>query len=360
MQETTKRNLWRWGGYGLFFLAVFVYFLYRTFPYKQVFDRYTLPFQRQAKVRIKMKTIHPYWLTGVASTDLIVRKVVPKGIAAVKIDSITLHASLFRLIFGKISATLDAQLANGSLSASVIQDGSKFNVKVDINKISLNALGEKRPKPAVVVSSKKSKQKAAPPKDTSLLATLFAPVYGRLQSNIQLKLPLTGGAAPAPARGRNNNNNRSRRQPRRNTPRNIDIPKITGKVRITIRNFSVGPGEFPTAQMGDLPVPRLRLGIFVLQIRIDKGKAEIVRCESRGTDGEIKLTGSIDLQSDMRYAVFRGQLDFKINRAFIDSLDPSSILKTGLGLLGPAPSGGFYRYRLRLPFNGGRPDFQRM
>ena len=121
----------------------------------------------------------------------------------------------------------------------------------------------------------------------------------------------------------------------------------------------MGPGEFTTAQMGDLPVPLLRLGTFVLKIKISKGKVEITRCIAQGADGEIDLKGSIRLRRNIRYTVFRGELKFKINQSFINNLDPTSVLKTGLGMLGSPPRGGFYRYRLRIPLGGGRPTFRK-
>lgn len=374
MQESTKRKIWRWLGYTMFFMAAFVYFIYRTFPYKQLFDRFSMDFQRQAKLRLKIGSLQPYWLSGVEANNIIIRKPVKKGIAAVKIKYVRAHASLFSLIFQRISADFYAEVAKGTIDGSVSQSGSKMNVKVNIKRLSLNALREKRRRRRRVRRSKKGKsKKAVAPKNDSLLATLFAPVYGRLKAKIRLKVPLPGAPASKPPKPRKSRKNRrsrrsrrSRRRSRRRTrrrsgrrTRGVDLTRLTGTIKVNLRNFSIGPGEFPTAQMGDLPVPLLRLGKFVLRIKITKGEARITRCESNGADGAIKMTGSIRLRQNMRYAVFRGKLEFKINKSFIDSLEPTSVLKTGLGLLGPAPRGGFYRYRLRIPLGGGRATFRR-
>ncbi len=363
MQETTKRKIWKWLGYTLFFMAAFVYFIYRTFPYKQLFDRFSMNFQRQAKVRVKMSNLHPYWLSGVEANNVIIRKPMKKGIAAVQIKYVRAHASLFSLLFRKISADFYAEVAKGTVEGSVNQSGGKVNVKLDIKRLSLNALREKRLRRRRRVTTKKGKTKTVKPQNDSLLATLFAPVYGRLKAKVRLQVLMPGAKTSAPKKTAKKNNNRRRRRRRtrrRGAPaRGVDLTKATGTIKVDIRSLSLGPGEFPTAQMGDLPVPLLRLGKFVLRVKISKGTLRVTRCESNGTDGALKLTGSIRLRRNMRYAVFRGKLEFKINKSFIDSLDPTSVLKTGLGLLGPAPTGGFYRYRLRIPLGGGRATFRR-
>ena len=97
----------------------------------------------------------------------------------------------------------------------------------------------------------------------------------------------------------------------------------------------------------------------MLQTKISKCKVEIVRCSSQGSDSELGLKGPIRLRRHLRQTVFRGELKFKINKSFINNLDPTSMLKTGLGILGPPPRGGFYRYRIRIPLGGGRPSFRK-
>lgn len=320
MQPEKKKKLLRGLGYTAFFLMTFTFFVYQTFPYKHLFDRFSMPFQQKLQARISMEDLGLYWLTGVEAKDLEVRKMVKKGIAAIHINELQAHASLFSLIIGNINADIEAKLARGKVNGSVGFSGKTIKLDLRLSRINLASLGPRS-------SSGRTSVK------TSLLNMLFAPVYGRVKARVKLKIPLT----------------RRRR---------ANMTKAKGTIKIRAKRVLIGPGYFPTPNMGELPVPLIRLGTVAINVKIAKGVAKITKCVSVGQDAELKLTGNIRLRSNMRYSVLRGKLKFKIKQSFVDSKDTPDLLKLGIRQLPRPKRDGFVHYRLRVPFSGRRPSIR--
>ena len=111
--------------------------------------------------------------------------------------------------------------------------------------------------------------------------------------------------------------------------------------------------------MGELPVPRLLLGTLKLKLKLDNGKAKIIKCTSDGQDGALKISGYMQLRSRIQYSFFRGRLKFRFNPSFGNRLPSNSLLKGALQMLGPTKSSGYHEYRLYLPFRG-RPKFKKL
>jgi hypothetical protein len=135
----------------------------------------------------------------------------------------------------------------------------------------------------------------------------------------------------------------------------MDIKKINGGVILKVRNLSLGPGYFNSGQMGELPVPLLRLGTLDLQLKLGGGYVKIVRCTIKGTDADAEISGSIRLRQRMIYSYFRGTIKFKVKKALLDRPTTPGLLKGAINALG-TPRGGFHRYKVYFPFRG-RPRF---
>jgi type II secretion system protein N len=185
---------------------------------------------------------------------------------------------------------------------------------------------------------------------------LFAPVYGTLNASVQLKSESSD--APQPPADQTKKAGKAAPVRRPTAQRGIDIQKLNGNLKIRIRNLLIGPGYFPTPQMGELPVPLLRLGTLALDLKIANGVANITKCAAVGQDGELHFTGSIQLRPDLRYSVLQGTLRFKIDKAFAEGPDTPDMLKLGIQALGSPKGDGFFHFQLRLPFSGQQPSFR--
>lgn len=352
----------RWFAIGGGLFGLFLFFLYRSFPYEILVQRLTNNIQRRAKVRIKLDRVQPYWFSGLDATGVNIRQLAKKGTAEIQIDRATVHLSLLSLLFGSPKATFFTSIARGELSGDVQKKGSFIKVNLNVDGLQLAAIG---PPPSAMRTDKTAQP---------LIKMLFAPVYGRLKAAVKMDIPLPGAkpkARPKPkakkpkskrnTRRRRRRTRRTRRRPRRvyRRSRGIDVKQLDGTIQLNIVGLTIGPGYFPTANLGEVPVPRLRLGNLLLKLKIANGKATIVKGVSIGTDGELHLYGSIQLRSRLNYSVFRGRVKFKINPALKNSPATPPLLKAALGMLGPGKNGGFHTYKIYLPFRG-RPRFRKL
>jgi type II secretion system protein N len=328
----------RWGGYLALAFFSFLFFLYQTFPYRKLFDAVTAPVQRQAQIRIQMRDLSPSMLTGVEITELNIQRGVPKGIAEIQIARFWARVSLFPLLWGQVSASMRMEMANGEATAFFKRTrNNEIGLTANLEGIELALLGPS--------TSKMLKDKLAKP----LLEILFAPVFGRLQGSIELDLfPYAAAKDTKQTKGA---------RPSFQRRGVFDMTKSVGRLKLLMQNTSMGPGYFPAGQMGELPVPRLRLGTVNLQVKIDKGIAEITTARAFGGDIDLKIEGKLQLQDPFPYSIFRGKIFIKLEKTFVDSVkDP--LLKAGLSAL-PAPKqDGYSHFSVFLPFSGRSPDIK--
>ncbi|MCK6509813.1 type II secretion system protein GspN [Myxococcota bacterium] len=337
MQRERLQKLLRWTAYAALAFFSFLFFLYQTFPYRRLFDAFSVPVQRATQTRIQMNDLRPYYLTGVHIQDLNLQRLVPKGIAEVQIPQVRARLSIFPLLWGSLSASFFAEIASGELNGSFSRSRkNEISVQANLDGLQLALLGP--------TSGKMLKNPDAKP----LLEILFAPVFGAVRGDINLDL-LPPTNAPAP-QGKN------KRPTFRPPPNAIDLNRSTGKIKLTIRNFSIGPGYFPAGQMGELPVPRLNLGTLNIEIKMEKAIADLSNVRAFGGDIDLQVTGKIQLNPNFRYSIFRGDIRFKIEKDFINSLKPDSLLKVGLGALPTPKPDGYITYNVYFPFYG-QPRF---
>lgn len=349
MAEGSQRSWWKVLGYVAFFLASFVYFVYATFPYTSLVQKFSLPVQKQLKARIEMKDLSPYLLTGVKINNLNIKKMVSKGTAEVQVEQLKARLAILPLLSRKLRVMFNALLAQGTLRGMVDLKGRDFDVRLQAKGIQLAGIG---PHPSAL--RKRPKSDPARP----LLEMLFAPVFGKLSLRLQVK---NTGRSVAPGRKskkrKKKRRKKRRRRRRRRRTRGVDIRKVNGAVILKVRNLSLGPGYFNSGQMGELPVPLLRLGKLNLQLKIGGGYVQFVRCTIKGTDADAEITGKIRLRQRMAYSYFRGMIKFKVKKALLNRPTTPGLLKGAITALG-TPRGGFHRFKVYFPFRG-RPRFTR-
>jgi type II secretion system protein N len=331
MQSERLQKILRWAGYAALAFFSFLFFLYQTFPYRRLFDAFSVPVQRRVQMRIQMNDLRPYYLTGIQIQELNLQRLVPKGVAEVQLPQMRARLSVFPLLWGSLSASFFAEIASGELNGSFSRSRkNEISVQANLDNIQLALLGP--------TSGKMLKDPNAKP----LLEILFAPVFGALRGEINLNLLPPDNKPPAQTK--------NKRPPFRTSPNAIDLNRSTGDIKLTIRNFSIGPGYFPAGQMGELPVPRLNLGTLNIDIKLEKGIADLTKVRAFGGDIDLQITGKVQLNPNMRYSIFRGDIRFKIEKDFINALKPDSLLKVGLGALPTPKPDGYITYNVYFPF----------
>ncbi|MCB9638036.1 MAG: type II secretion system protein GspN [Myxococcales bacterium] len=338
MQSERMQKLLRWGGYLALAFFSFIIFFYQTFPYRRLFEAFSTPFQRQAKLRVQMKSLSPYYLTGVSIQGLNLQRLAPKGIAEINVPQVQARLSILPLIWGSLSASFSAELANGELSGSFSRSRkNQITAQANLEGIQLALLGP--------TTGRMLKNPNAKP----LLEILFAPVFGTLKGNVEIDL------VPPEKKSPSGKGKKKVRRFRSNRNGPFDLIRSTGNFKILLRNFSIGPGYFSAGPMGELPVPRLSLGTLNIQAKMDKGIVEFKTFRAFGGDVDLKITGKLQLNNTFRYSIFRGEVHLKIEKDFVKSLKPDSLFKIALsGLPSPKPD-GYVKYRIYYPLYR-RPD----
>ena len=334
--------------YGSFLMGTFLLFLYWTFPYTRIFDRVISPIQKRARLKIQVKDLRPHYLTGVSIKGLNIQKQVKKGTAEVQINRIVANLSILPLFLLRQEIQARVEAAQGSLDLTASHRSRIVDVDLKIKDINLGALGPPN-------SAFRHRSKSDPPRP--LLAMIFSPVYGRVNGSVKLKVPLPG-AKVATKKTSKKKTRRRRRYRRRG--RGLDITKVSGRIKLRINGFSVGPGYFATQQHGEVPVPLVQLGRFVIDIRIDKGRVTIMQCFSKGGAGELFVKGFVVLRRAIPYSYFQGEFRFRVSESFKNGLNTPvlSMLKGLINSMGPGKS-GFHLYKGRIPFRG-RPRLRRV
>lgn len=347
MDADSKKKYLHWVGYSVVFFCVLLFFIYQMFPYELLVKRLTNRVQRRARMQIDIDRVSPYWLTGLQAKNVTVQTRVKKGIAELQVDQVQARLSILSLLVGTIEAAFKIHLAQGKIEGLVAKKGPSIVGNVNISDLQLAALGPTRQRLRI--------NKQAKP----LLSMLFAPIYGRLHVKLNAEVPLPG-TTPVKRKVKKRTKKRKGRKRRvyRRPRGGFDIRRVTGKVKVNIHGLSIGPGYFPTAKLGELPVPLLRLGSFMLKLKVEKGRVQIIKCVAIGQDGELHVTGHIQLRSKLNYSIFKGKIKFKIKPAFLQNPSTSSLLKAALRALGPGKNGGYHTYSVYAPFRG-TPRFRK-
>ncbi|MEM1008829.1 MAG: type II secretion system protein GspN [Myxococcota bacterium] len=320
----------RWLGYISLAIFCFFVFLYWTFPYRRLFDSLSSPFQRRAKVRVQLKELAPYWLSGVSIQNLNLQRRVPKGIAEINIEQLQARVSIIPLLWGTVSSSFSAALARGTLSGYFSRtSGNQIDLHTNIRGVQLGALGPR--------TSKILKDKQARP----LIEKLFVPTFGKVNASLDLSL-----RPQSAAKGK-----RKRRISRRGA---FDLKKSTGTLKLNIRQLNLGPGYFKAGKLGELGLPRTNLGKLVLKAKMRKGTLEITDGAIFGGDIEVQISGKVELRQPLPYSRFVGLLKVKVQKSFLKNLPKDDVVSRAAfnAIRSRVKKDGYTHYRVIAPFRG--------
>jgi len=255
VQRIPIRTILKWTGYPLFFLACFVFFAYKTFPYERLADRIVQE-ARAEGYEVEIIDLTHSGLSGLSFENL--RVVLPAEDDSppldVIFDELTVSTSLFSLMSDTKSYSFDAELAGGDAGGDVVLGGETMEVDVEIDGIDLAAI------PALRRYTK-------------------VPLTGTLTGEIVLKMP-------------------------------SEVNESTGNVELTIEGLNVGDGktQLDIPGWGGLTLDRADAGNLELLVDIQEGWANIERAKSHGEDLELDALGKVRLVRPLK----RSDLDLMV------------------------------------------------
>lgn len=302
MGRISIRQILRWTGYPLFFLACFIFFAYQTFPYDRLADR-LVQLARAEGYELEIVDLTNAGLTGLTFENL--RVVMPAegdGSAAgeVVFDELTVSTSLFSLMSDTKSYSFDAELAGGEADGDVSLGEDSLEVEVDLEDIDLAALSILR-------------------KFTKV------PLTGVLNGEIALTMP-------------------------------SEVAESTGDIEISIEGLSIGDGEsqLDIPGWGGLTLDKAEAGNLEVVATIEKGSANIERATAHGKDLELDVLGRVRLQRPLKNSAPNLMFRVKIQDAYKErSTKVATMLElASAGLKAAQTADGAIQYTVAGTFAG--------
>jgi len=254
----------RWIGFPIFFLACFVFFAYKTFPYERLADRLIQEAQARG-YELEIIDLTNSGLTGLSFENL--RVTLPsEGEDAPPVDvvfeELTVSTSLFSLVSDTKSYNFDAELAGGEAEGELVLGEDNMEIDAELDDIDLEALPILR-------------------KFTKV------PLAGTLNGEIALAMP-------------------------------SEVAESTGNVEITIEGLHVGDGKskLDIPGWGGLTLDKADAGNLELVATIEKGSANIERATSHGKDLELDVLGRVRLLRPLKRSELNLMFRVKIQDAY--------------------------------------------
>lgn len=259
--------------YNALFWVAFWMFCYWTFPYDRVatylVDRVA---QSGRGYSLQIGELHPYWLSGVELSDVVLRKDSTEPTpatgakdtpadSAFRIPEARARLGILSLLFGNKSLNFDLELDQGEIEGSLLDEGDQKEIKASLRDVDLAKLG--------------------------LFDTLLSlPVQGTLSGDVDLTV-------------------------------NRD-PKLTeGKVELNLSKLVVGDGKakVKVGGMGGLTLDPLEAGTLKLELDVKGGVGNVKRISTDGKDLVLKGSG------EMRFAepIMSTRVSLLVNVRFTDN-----------------------------------------
>ena len=264
MRQIPIGQISRWIGYPIFFLACFVFFAYKTFPYERLADRLIQEAQARG-YELEIIDLTNSGLTGLSFENL--RVTLPsEGEDAPPVDvvfeELTVSTSLFSLVSDTKSYNFDAEIAGGEAEGELVLGEDNMEIDAELDDIDLEALPILR-------------------KFTKV------PLAGTLNGEIALVMP-------------------------------SEVAESTGNVEITIEGLHVGDGKskLDIPGWGGLTLDKADAGNLELVATIEEGSAKIERATSHGKDLELDVLGRVRLLRPLKRSELNLMFRVKIQDAY--------------------------------------------
>ncbi len=283
------RALWLPAFYGVALLTC----LYLTLPTEQLRQRLLAEANAgrgPSDVRVEIDEVSTYWLSGLelsgvrlispaptAAAEDAASSAAPAASAAsdgaggasaqpppprdVVIETVTVRASLLRLLVGSLHLSFSLDGLGGSVRGSYRDDRSEKAVEAELHGISLGQL---------------------PP----LRQALGVPVEGALDGSLQVVLP----------EGK--------------------LSKAEGEVALELSELALGDGKAKV--MSAITLPRLEVGTMTLSGKLVEGRLELEKVSAAGRDLDLELGGKVRLREPLSASVAELTARFKVSEKYKD------------------------------------------
>lgn len=331
MSEPSRvRRFARAMAYPTFFFGCFVTFCYWTFPYDRLKEflvaRVNHPVTAAGRPvapthEIAIEDLDPYFLTGVELTSVRLRRL-PAGpedarTVPVNLPRVTVRASVFPLLLGKVVADIRAETATGDVEAmaAVGFDGSLRALRADLSQVNLRHFA------SAGLAGK-------------------VPLKGILGGEVDL---------------------------------DFSSGKANGTIQFDVRGLEVGDGvtrvPLPgTVLSGGLTLDTLRAGNLRIEAVFADGEARVQRLEARGPDVTLRGLGTIHLDRDPRLVRLDLFLSARFEEAYKQKSDRTrsmfQLMEMNARMRQARTSDGSWQFRLRgspatqlIPEPAGRERF---
>jgi type II secretion system protein N len=302
LERIPIKRILKWAGYPLFFLACFLFFAYKTFPYDRLAERLVQEAQMRG-YEIEITDLTNSGLTGLSFEDL--RVIMPAeedGAPPLDIvfDELTVGTSLFSMLSDTKSYSFDAELGGGDIGGDVELGAETLELDVEIDDIDLEAL-------------------------PGLRAFTKIPITGTLNGEVALLMP-------------------------------SEPSESSGNIELTIEGLNVGDGEskIDIPGWGGLTLDRADVGDLTFIATIEDGVAEIERAEAHGKDLELDALGRVGLLRPLKRSELNVMIRVKIQDAYKErSAKVATMLElASTGLKAAQTADGAVQYMVAGPIGG--------
>ncbi len=283
-RATLRERLIYGGGYAGFFLFAFFISAYYTFPYDRLRDLISAQVSHLGSAgttyAIKVGELGPSWITGVklADVDFTSTTVGDPDTHLLHLDSLTVRASPFALLFGTLKGSGTATVGKGTLAVSYAQANGQQQIDAELAAVDVQNLG--------------------------LGGYVGVPLKGAIGGTMKLVL-------------------------------DVDPTKSSGDVALKIVDLHIGDGKakIKIPGMGSgLTLEEVDAGDLDVAINLRDGVADIERFSSNGHDLKVTGSGSIGLQAPLGRSRPDIQLELKFSDGFRNKNDRTKGLFELIGM----------------------------
>jgi type II secretion system protein N len=271
--------------YPVFYLVCLVVFASLTFPYDALRARIVATYnaaQRDGNGlrELQIESMSGYFLTGVRMHGITLTSAsseVGATPSKLSIDDATARYAVLPAIFGGSRIDFGVHSFGGDASGSFSAHGDDRSLDATIASMELGQIG-------------------------SLSALLGAPVDGKLDGTVRLKMP------------------------------DGKVGKASGQVALEAKGFAVGDGKAKV--MGALAMPRVDVGTLVLSADAKDGSLRVTKFSAAGKDVDVAGDGRVQLRDDPGDSTMDLNIRFRINDAYRAKNDVTKSLFGAPGTVG--------------------------
>jgi type II secretion system protein N len=273
--STRQKKLFRWIGYPLLGLIAFALTITYTFPYERLKDQLVAELERDYDVSIAK--LGPTLVPGGVVIDTMMLETRPddgEDPAVLVIDRLRARVGLLRLITGTVKVDVDVRIGEGRLRGEARYGRRGLSARVRTRDMPLARLPMK--------------------------AAVGLPMTGGLALDLDLTLP------------------------------EMKWREARGSLSLSCERCTIGDGETqirPRAQegaarrgnffaQGGLTVPRIDLGTMRGAIELRDGRGQIDELSAVSADGELHVTGEIELADPVGQSRLPGCIRFRLTEDF--------------------------------------------